>query len=362
MKVDDVKKCSFQNWYSDFKKVTIKSIILPLPDEFVSYILKDGIVLPKNSGFGYSVPANDSDTESDNDTEETWEDNEEDEPEAPEFLDFDNSIKDAIETLDGKVFPKLNWSSPRDASWIAFNNSCCCTTVSDIYLLLKGSNFITHDLTQSYMLCEDFNELQLNNSESTDQKEKFYLVLRRWTEIDPSGEFRCFVQNGVFIGISQREHSLYFDHIDHHKDAIVEDIVNFYQHHIQSKFPCDNYIFDVYRKTKEKVYLIDFNPFGVVTESLLFSWDELNGGLIKPDGSSLPEFRYVENDRGVQPSSLSHHAIPRDIIDISSGEDSFKLVDLLKLKIEEQNKAHNDDSDEEWKVFDERISFFSSTT
>ncbi|GFU00151.1 cell division cycle protein 123 homolog [Nephila pilipes] len=348
MKIEDVKKCSFQNWYNDFKKVTIKSIILPLPEEFVSYILKDGIVLPKNSGFGYSVPINDSDTESD-DTEQTWEDNEEDEPEAPEFLDFDNSIKDAIKALGGKVFPKLNWSSPRDASWIAFNNTCCCETVSDIYLLLKSSNFITHDLTQSYILCEDFNELELNNSESTNQKEDFYLVLRRWTEIEPSGEFRCFVQNRALIGISQREHSLYFDHIDHCKDAIVEDIVNFYQLHIQSKFPCDNYVFDVYRK-KGKVYLIDFNPFGIVCESLLFSWNELNSGSVKPNGNNLPEFRYVNSSCGVRPSTLSHHAVPQDIIDISTGEDSFKLVDLLKLKIEAQNKEYSDDSEEEWKV------------
>lgn len=48
----------------------------------------------------------------------------------------------------------------------------------------------------------------------------------------------------------------------------------------------------------------------------------------------LPEFRYVENDRGVQPSKLSRHALPKDIVDISTGEDSFKLVDLLKLVCE----------------------------
>ncbi|XP_055939325.1 cell division cycle protein 123 homolog [Argiope bruennichi] len=344
MKIEDIKKCSFQNWYHDFKKVTIKSIILPLPEEFVSYILKDGVILPKDTGYGYTVQVNDSDADSE--VEESWDDGEEIEPEAPQFLDFDKNVRDAIDTLGGKVFPKLNWSSPRDASWISFNNSCCCTSLSDIYLLLKSSDFIIHDLTQRYMLCEDFEQNQSNNAE----KEDFYLVLRKWTEIDPSCEYRCFVRNGLLIGICQREHSLYFDHIHRYKDEIINDIAHFFQHQIHSKFSCNNYVFDVYRKKKDLVYLIDFNPFGVVTDSLLFNWDELKNGSIHPNGNSLPEFRYVENDRGVQPSTLSRHALPRDIVDISTGEDSFTLVDLLKFKVEEQNENASDDSDEEWKV------------
>ncbi|CAL1271950.1 unnamed protein product [Larinioides sclopetarius] len=347
MKIDEVKKCSFQNWYNDFKKVTIKSIILPLPDGFVSYILKDGVVLPKDSGYSYTVEV---DSDADSEVEESWDDDEEiEEPEAPQFLDFDKNIKDAIKTLGGEVFPKLNWSSPRDASWISFSG-CKCKTISDIYLLLKTSDFIVHDLTQRYMLCEDFEQSQSNNSNPNDEKEDFYLVLRKWTEINPSCEYRCFVRNGVLIGICQRERK-YFDHILHYKDEIIDDIVHFFQLKIDSKFSCDNYVFDVYRKEKDKVYLIDFNPFGIVTDSLLFNWDELKNGSVQPDGTSLPEFRYFESDPANQPSILNRH--PKDVVDISTGEDSFKFVDLLKLmnnKLEEQNKNASDDSDEEWKV------------
>ena len=34
-------------------------------------------------------------------------------------------------------------------------------------------------------------------------------------------------------------------------------------------------VIDVYRPRKNKVYLVDFNPYGPVTDGLLFSWDEL---------------------------------------------------------------------------------------
>jgi hypothetical protein len=34
-------------------------------------------------------------------------------------------------------------------------------------------------------------------------------------------------------------------------------------------------IFDVYRKEENQVYLVDFNPYGQVTDSLLFKWEEL---------------------------------------------------------------------------------------
>ena len=68
---------------------------------------------------------------------------------SPYFPDFDQQIKNAIEDLGGKVFPKLNWSSPRDASWIGLNASLHCFSVQDVYLLLKSSSFISHDLTEA---------------------------------------------------------------------------------------------------------------------------------------------------------------------------------------------------------------------
>lgn len=45
MKVQDVLTCSFASWYPFFQKITIKSKILALPQEFIDYLLADNLVL-----------------------------------------------------------------------------------------------------------------------------------------------------------------------------------------------------------------------------------------------------------------------------------------------------------------------------
>jgi hypothetical protein len=44
--VDDVKNCAFSAWYERFRKITLKSVIIPLPEEFVDYLNSDGVFLP----------------------------------------------------------------------------------------------------------------------------------------------------------------------------------------------------------------------------------------------------------------------------------------------------------------------------
>ena len=43
-----------------------------------------------------------------------------------------------------------------------------------------------------------------------------------------------------------------------------------------------------------------------------------------------PVFRYKECE-GIQPNPLSTFGVPRDILDLATGTDASKLVDLLKL-------------------------------
>ena len=54
------------------------------------------------------------------------------------------------------MVPKLNWSAPKDATWISLKqNSMECNTPNDIYLLLKSSDFITHDLEHAFDGCAE---------------------------------------------------------------------------------------------------------------------------------------------------------------------------------------------------------------
>lgn len=51
------------------------------------------------------------------------------------------------------MLPKLAWSAPRDAAWIAKNGSLKCSSPGDIFLLLKTSECVAYDLTQAYRHC-----------------------------------------------------------------------------------------------------------------------------------------------------------------------------------------------------------------
>lgn len=68
-----------------------------------------------------------------------------------------------------------------------------CTSPADVYLLLKSSDFITHDLSIERV----FEGCETNNQSSYDLE----LVLRKWYPVDRSREVRCFVRNDTLIGL-----------------------------------------------------------------------------------------------------------------------------------------------------------------
>ncbi|EHB07535.1 Cell division cycle protein 123-like protein [Heterocephalus glaber] len=254
---------------------------------------------------------------------------------APEFPEFTTQVQEAIDSLGGSVFPKLNWSAPRDAYWIAMNSSLKCKTLSDIFLLFKSSDFITRDFTQPFIHCTD---------DSPDPCIEYELVLRKWCELIPGAEFRCFVKENKLIGISQRDYTQYYDHISKRKEEICRCIQDFFRKHIQYKFLDEDFVFDIYRDSRGKVWLIDFNPFGEVTDSLLFTWEELiseknlKGDFSEGDAQEQdsPAFRCTNSEVTVQPSPYLSYQLPKDFVDLSTGEDAHKLIDFLKLKRNQQ--------------------------
>lgn len=44
-----------------------------------------------------------------------------------------------------------------------------------------------------------------------------------------------------------------------------------------------------------------------------------------------PAFRHTTSEVTVQPSPCLSYRIPRDFVDLSTGEDAYKLIDFLKL-------------------------------
>ncbi|XP_071753078.2 translation initiation factor eIF2 assembly protein isoform X1 [Centroberyx gerrardi] len=353
MKKEQVVNCQFSVWYPIFKKHTIKSLILPLPQNVIDYLLDDGTLVVSGSDHNTQrTHTNSSDSDAEEDIqvqEEEWSDDETTTTvTAPEFPEFTCKVLEAINALGGRVFPKLNWSAPRDANWIALNSSLQCQSLSDVFLLFKSSDFITHDLTQPFLQCSDH--------DSPDPAISYELVLRKWSELIPGGEFRCFVKENKLIGISQRDYTQYYQHISKQEPQISQALQEFFSQHIQYHFPDEDFVFDVYRDSRGRVWLIDLNPFGEVTDSLLFSWEELTSGTSlsanQEEGETAqqqegPAFRYTTSEVTVQPSPCLSYRIPRDFVDLSTGEDAYKLIDFLKLKKSQQEESEEEEEEEE---------------
>jgi len=333
MKVEEVLQCSLPAWYPHFEKVTFPTVCLTLPGEVLDYLREDGqLVLPKECN-EESYDGKEEDYEDFGDT--NWSDGGESEDENVQksFPEFSLKVQNVLKDFGGEVFLKLNWSCPKDATWVAFNNSMKCSSLSQLYLLLKSSDFVAHDLTMPFSGCED--------SDQVDSVTVSYsLVLRKWIEVNPGTEFRCWVDGGELVAICQRDTSNYYPFLAREEESIKQDIQSFFHEHVKHKFKLDNFVMDVTRPRKDKIVLVDFNPWGDTTDSLLFTWEEL--GEMKDE---VPCLRYIQESGGVQPHPYRHYSIPRDMVDLASGTDPYKLMDFLKLK--ERTESGEVDSDQE---------------
>uniref|UniRef100_A0A673AYF8 Translation initiation factor eIF2 assembly protein n=1 Tax=Sphaeramia orbicularis TaxID=375764 RepID=A0A673AYF8_9TELE len=340
MKKEQVVNCQFSVWYPIFKKHTIKSLILPLPQNVIDYLLDDGTLVVSGSDHNtQQTHTNNSDSDAEEDVQ--WSDDETTTTvTAPEFPEFTSKVLEAINALGGSIFPKLNWSAPRDANWIALNSSLQCCSLSDIFLLFKSSDFITHDLTQIDLMPSMYVITSLHCVICPQ------LVLRKWSELIPGGEFRCFVKENKLIAISQRDYTQYYQHILKQEEPVCQAIQDFFSQHIQYNFLDEDFVFDVYRDSQGRVWLIDLNPFGEVTDSLLFSWEELTSGGELNQHQEGPAFRYTTSEVTVQPSPCLSYRIPRDFVDLSTGEDAYKLIDFLKLTKSQQEECEEEEEEE----------------
>ena len=142
MKVFDVLECALPKWYEKFEKITYPSVCIPIPAEVLEYLREDGsLVLPRECN-----------KESYDGTEDDYDDFGEvdwgvDETESDQktFPEFSKEVEKQLDICGGEVFIKLNWSSPKDASWMALNKSLKCSSLSQIYLLLKSSHKLNAD-------------------------------------------------------------------------------------------------------------------------------------------------------------------------------------------------------------------------
>lgn len=177
----DLARCSINNWYEQFEKIAIKSYIVKLDSTILDYLRDDLLILPKECNIETSntlTAASELDFVGDpidfdeDDSEKTG---------TPEFEEFSKNLMVILGKLGGSAFIKANWHCALDAKWITAGQTLKVKDLVDIYQLLKASDKIKEDLNQPNVA-------------------EYCLVFKKWVEIHPGTEFRCFVKNHNLIG------------------------------------------------------------------------------------------------------------------------------------------------------------------
>ncbi|KAK8149161.1 hypothetical protein G3M48_008028 [Beauveria asiatica] len=363
---DHIQNCSYDAWFPKYRSSCIKSRIIPIPAEFSAYLQEDGIILADDSdvlGEAQDDEWQSSGATTSHNAQHNVEESDDDEilqlPPNERFPETHQKIKDTIEELGGAVAPKLNWSSPKDAKWIsAHQNTLKCTSPNDIYLLLKSSSFVSHDLAHAFDGCTVSEPSRPFNP---------ILVLRPYFTPHVALEFRCFVKYRQLIAISQRDLN-HYAFLEGLRPNLWRKITKFYNETLRHTFPDASFAFDVYVPENSlaedglgKVRLMDINPWAVRTDALLFSWEELleqqvarplygppagadaadaSGGETTADEfddellqdyhpGRLPELRIVEKDDpgayNFSTPQYSAHKLPKEVVDASmAGEGGLR--------------------------------------
>ncbi|KAI3651214.1 hypothetical protein MP228_004695 [Amoeboaphelidium protococcarum] len=275
---EQVLQCSAHKWLPKLKHNCGEYEIIDLDASFIEYLNQDGILLP-------------SDMEKDCD----------------QYLNIKPTLDRIQQVIDqfSNVFPKLNWSSPKDACWINHNQSPQCSTVDDIIQMLKASDCINFDLSHVFDECTLQSETYQNDHNLSDDDIRIlkgqlrHLILKRFDDnIVPSMEFRCIVHHSTLVGISQRYLGVCYNYTQQELGNIRQSIIDFHQHQLNDTFQnLKDYVFDVCVMKENVVRLIDINPLSDSTDLALFasSNDEIES-LDTIDPQLLPVLRVHRSD------------------------------------------------------------------
>jgi D123 len=194
--------------------------------------------------------------------------------------------------------------------WITSLNSLKCTTPQEIYLLLKSSDFISHDLHHAY-----------DNCLPPLPPKEYELVLKEWYDLVPSMEFRAFVRDRNLIAISQRD-CHYYPFL-RALEPKIRRLVGELFHSIRG-FDSENWVFDCYiPRTRKRAHLIDMNPFAPRTDAGLFTWEEVLG----MSGEGSVEVRFVgEEGRGIGGIEFSAQRVPMEVVEVSQGKNVVEFA------------------------------------
>ncbi|CAA7261345.1 unnamed protein product [Cyclocybe aegerita] len=319
----------------------------------MEYMNADRVFVPEGSEDALAAESTLSDDEKDENPDDSEEDSDEESQKRYAFPELDQRIRDCVNEY-GAVFPKLNFSAPKarlysssvpltdtslsfrlpiqDAAWLLPASAPLkCTSPADVYLLLKSSDFINHDLGTDTV----FEGCSFDTNKPPDYQ--LELVLRKWYPVDRGRELRCFVRDNKLLGLSQRDTNFYeFWNNQQTQRDITAVIKNFWETNIKAHWETQkDYAFDfLLTRDLSHGHILDFNPYSPKTDPLLFTYEELHQFLQKDLCAVL---RVV--DSRSHPAAASnapayqHNMIPFEAVNMTSGRDIEDFADLWKESV-----------------------------
>lgn len=291
----------FEVWYSVFRKYAMKCRHITLTSSFLEYLDSDGVFLPEST----KCPIADDQLSDEDECSPTDESTSiENKLNCFDFPELDSQIAEAIAELNGLVFVKLNDAAPTDASWIN-TEGLKCRTPGEVYLLLKASSRIYEQDSSG-----------LIRSNDTHSK----LIIKKWANLHPAMEFRCFVRDKKMVAISQRDCSVVYDFLVDDQNDVLSTIESFYKANISpsaEQLDLSSFVLDVYLDKSKRLWILDLATFNTSTDSLLFSWEESVLSSAHSDGCII---RVVELESETIPSKNGSSRGPIDTVDIASGK------------------------------------------
>jgi len=184
-------------------------------------------------------------------------------------------LQQVIEGTQQGVFLRLGSGSPKDSALFHYHRGRARTAVMGLKFLQ------TSQRTRSHLS----RIIQLGHP--------IHLFVRRWEQIPPWQEFRCFMKNRRLVGISQIAHQ--GDEPDYSLASIAEEMTRTLQAfftRVAEASHLSSMVCDVWcspgaaEGAPSRVYLLDANPWGLLSDACLFDWGKPEGF----DGS----FRYLK--------------------------------------------------------------------
>ncbi|KAM0747032.1 D123-domain-containing protein [Meredithblackwellia eburnea MCA 4105] len=328
----DILECEFKSWYPTFRRHSPKATIIdPLPQEFIHFLEMDGLVMPEDSGpMGQLSDSEDSDSNPGSDSDSS-------QAPLPSFPELTTQLHLILKSYDSSVFPKLNSSAPVDAAWMLPGSNLKCQTPGDVYLLLKSSDFVMRELEvgrERWGNCTDWPAVVIEGRgvEGAEEPQhppgfSHHLIVKKYFEMPPSQEWRCFIRDRCLVAMCQRDPN-YYEFLQESKfqEEIKSHTIKFWEEVVRDQFPLSNYTMDIYfTRTHSRIFIIDFNPFSPVhTDPLLFSWEDV---LSLPVEEARGPVMGIVRDRtiGNGMMNFSHNRYPREVVELSDGRSIAEL-------------------------------------